>query len=382
MTESILIYIFCILILGVLDLGVNLQRKTKGPASVRFSYMIISALLFFIASMLSEILDGKSTYSIILYVLNILAFLFVDLLVGMFALYLRALLIDNDDRKVKLLNIVVAMCAVRAIIIIALSINGKLFAIEDGFYVEGEMTALPYILSGVIMLVLLTVVIINRKCFTARQFVVIVLYLFVPVLPIVVEMYTDLYVLTPMSLTLSILMIYVLIQDSALERINIEKSILSQISYTDQLTELNNRRAYYECLQNIDRSKEVGVAFCDLNGLKKTNDEFGHSAGDLLLQKFATLLSNTFKKEEIFRISGDEFVVIASGINQENFNKRIETLKKAIKNNGEIASVGYEFGDGSNLERLISDSEIEMYENKKIHHNAQKETDSETHASN
>ena len=92
-----------------------------------------------------------------------------------------------------------------------------------------------------------------------------------------------------------------------------EKELLSKMAYRDQLTRLYNRAESDLLFKECDSNKEINYAIVnlDLNGLKRTNDTFGHEAGDKLIQKFAEILDNCFgKMGYVIRMGGDEFIVI------------------------------------------------------------------------
>lgn len=100
------------------------------------------------------------------------------------------------------------------------------------------------------------------------------------------------------------------------------------LSYHDTLTGLYNRNYY-----NVFRSdfkkrkpKNTGVIFVDVNELKYINDTYGHECGDKELIHVANVIKKNFPNDNIFRISGDEFVVICEDTAQENFLKRIESM--------------------------------------------------------
>ena len=88
------------------------------------------------------------------------------------------------------------------------------------------------------------------------------------------------------------------------------------LSTHDVLTGLYNRNFFeteMERLQN-SRMEPVNVMVIDVNGMKATNDTFGHAAGDELLRRSAQVLRMSFRKEDIIaRIGGDEFVVLFHG---------------------------------------------------------------------
>jgi diguanylate cyclase (GGDEF)-like protein/PAS domain S-box-containing protein len=99
------------------------------------------------------------------------------------------------------------------------------------------------------------------------------------------------------------------------ERIQAEEK-LRYLSTHDVLTGLYNRNffeAEMERLQN-SRIEPTNLMMVDVNGMKSTNDTFGHAAGDELLRRTAQVLKLSFRKEDIIaRIGGDEFVVLFQG---------------------------------------------------------------------
>ena len=99
---------------------------------------------------------------------------------------------------------------------------------------------------------------------------------------------------------------------------------IKQISFTDMLTGINNRNAMNNKVSEIISgeyvfNKPYGIVFADLNGLKRVNDEIGHSAGDLLLKKAGLTLQEVFVEDEAYRAGGDEFMVIAEGYTKEEY---------------------------------------------------------------
>lgn len=99
------------------------------------------------------------------------------------------------------------------------------------------------------------------------------------------------------------------------------------LSYHDQLTGLYNRRFFEEEQLRLDTERNLPftVAMIDVNGLKLTNDAFGHMAGDSLLKRVAEILRHECREEDIIaRIGGDEFVIL--------FPKTSELTAEAIVN--------------------------------------------------
>jgi len=374
MAQDLLTDAFAGLVLIVLLISNRLIENAGSKLARRFSTIVLASLAYLLVNSLSIFSEGKPELSGMTYFSNLLAFILVDCVLISFCFYLSALLESANARKTKIVHIPFFTCLLDIVTILVLAVVGKLFYIDaEGYYQEAELSSIPYIISAVVMLELLWVVLRNRKCFTTRQLVVVLIYLAFPLLPVILEMYLDLYSLTGISMTLSLLLIYVLVQVSAIERGKMRESVLEEISNTDLLTCLNNRRSYYRRLSELTENQPVGVAFCDLNRLKYTNDHFGHAAGDELIKKFAGFLLDRFRAGDVFRISGDEFIILIADITSESFVKRIEDFRWLIERNDYLSSIGYSYGRGRCVDKLVSDAEQAMYENKRQYHEALKD---------
>ena len=111
---------------------------------------------------------------------------------------------------------------------------------------------------------------------------------------------------------------------------------LKEQTIRDPLTGLFNRRYMEEALAlEVARSARSGaplcVVMCDVDHFKRFNDEFGHDAGDLVLQAVAAELGHRFRDGDIVcRYGGEEFTIIAPGTTPEALLQRIETVRQAI----------------------------------------------------
>ncbi len=109
---------------------------------------------------------------------------------------------------------------------------------------------------------------------------------------------------------------------------------LSYLSFHDQLTGLYNR-AYYETEKtrlDVERNLPLSLILCDVNGLKITNDAFGHQAGDELLVAFGKLLKNTLRSDDIIaRTGGDEFVVLLPKTDADQVKMLVQRLRDAME---------------------------------------------------
>ena len=73
----------------------------------------------------------------------------------------------------------------------------------------------------------------------------------------------------------------------------------------------------------------MGLIYCDLIGLKRVNDRFGHASGDRTIIQAYQVLGGMFTEDQIFRMGGDEFLVVREVVGREKFQESVEQLKAA-----------------------------------------------------
>jgi diguanylate cyclase (GGDEF)-like protein len=153
---------------------------------------------------------------------------------------------------------------------------------------------------------------------------------------------------------------------------------------TDFLTGLPNARSLFVHLaQEVARSRRMktslAVMVCDIDGLKKINDSFGHLEGDKLLREFSIRLKEACRGYDyVARMGGDEFVITAPGLTPEAALEKAERLNAAAIDAGRHTcgcditslSVGTAFcpEDGHDVEALLAEADRRMYAVKQRHH--------------
>jgi diguanylate cyclase (GGDEF)-like protein len=165
-----------------------------------------------------------------------------------------------------------------------------------------------------------------------------------------------------------VIMLYVKdINDDYISEVEQQK-MLEYYCNKDVITDIYNRYCYYtKCNDFKSGSCSVGIIFSDLNGLKYINDTYGHIAGDEYIKKYAVMLCEYFGKECCYRISGDEFVVIAEETDENDFIEKAGNFTNQIQNMPRpIAAVGYEWHScPESITSLVKKAEEKMYINKK-----------------
>lgn len=145
---------------------------------------------------------------------------------------------------------------------------------------------------------------------------------------------------------------------------------LQYLSYRDMLTGLYNRNKYISVVESYSNQPlcNVGACYIDLNGLKKTNDRFGHGAGDMLIKNAAGLMAELFE-DHVYRVGGDEFVIVVREWNEEAFTERINLLKEHMEEHQVSVSIGMLWKpEVENLEQMLKQADFIMYEDKKRYH--------------
>jgi len=122
------------------------------------------------------------------------------------------------------------------------------------------------------------------------------------------------------------------LSDITIRKINEEEIVF--LSYSDPLTMLNNRaymKRQFEILNREDNPNYF-IVMCDINGLKITNDAFGHKEGDRILIEVSNLFLNICEPDDIIsRWSGDGFIIIVKDKDQKYISKLIEGIISAAK---------------------------------------------------
>lgn len=142
--------------------------------------------------------------------------------------------------------------------------------------------------------------------------------------------------------------------------------------YKDELTGLYNRRAWEEFIHiEEERCKNYGhpaaIFFIDINDLKQVNDNFGHAAGDVLIQRAAHLLVKTVRTDDIVaRLGGDEFVILSMENNAKGAEQLFKRIVKAFAEAQISISIGFSMRVPSKgLLCAAEDADKEMYLYKK-----------------
>ena len=147
--------------------------------------------------------------------------------------------------------------------------------------------------------------------------------------------------------------------------------MLHRLSYHDLLTNALNRNAFMDVLSQFRPGQyaSAGIIYIDINGMKEINDFYGHHQGDKILITTVAKVFNLFKPDELFRIGGDEFVIITYDLTETDFYEKFNLLRNIFckKTNlpFSIATGSCWVKSPSDLNSLMQQADSAMYTDKK-----------------
>ncbi len=151
------------------------------------------------------------------------------------------------------------------------------------------------------------------------------------------------------------------------------------LSTHDIMTGLYNRVFFEEEINRLEGSRQypISIIIADVDGLKETNDVYGHSAGDALLRRAAEILRQACRSEDmVARLGGDEFGIILPYSNTEVANRAIQRIQNSLPTlriDGKEIPVSLSLGartaeNGVSLHKVLREADQAMYEVKRAKH--------------
>lgn len=152
---------------------------------------------------------------------------------------------------------------------------------------------------------------------------------------------------------------------------------IAQLTYlkeTDAGTRVFNKNKYEEMVaEYYPEIENAAVAFWDLNNLKYINDKYGHAMGDKVIEKLSAVL-NSYSDDRcrVYRVGGDEFLMIIDNPVQNETEQIVEAVRKELEANKvddriKVSSAaGFAVGKGKDILEVVKIADARMYENKKL----------------
>lgn len=158
------------------------------------------------------------------------------------------------------------------------------------------------------------------------------------------------------------------------QQIAAQTALLQRMSFEDALTGLYNRNKF-NLMMDAEPCKQgtrLGIAYFDLNGLKAVNDQLGHSAGDDLIRRTADHIHQVFPKK-VYRIGGDEFVVIDDESEEDAFRSAVQAVQASMEADQISCAAGMAWrSQRCSIKEQFDEADQMMYQEKRRYHSIQK----------
>jgi len=360
------INVICILVLGIIYISVASIKESR-KAKI-FGTMLFLSIIFCVTDLLAGVFRGATFTGAraFLYTINIIYIICPNIIAVLWVFYSMRIVYD---RIIKWLAIFLSIVALAVVLLdISAPINSLAFYLdENNLYCRGSFIWINWIFGYPCNILPLFFIPFTKE--ERKSKMAIILFPIFPLLACLFQLFNYGISTAQVGITASLVMVYAMLQVNEIKRNVSTVKLYNEMMNTDSLTGVGNRRNYDTKLVEIQKRQWVGVAFCDINGLKETNDKYGHKAGDELIINFTNMLKAVFTTEDIYRISGDEFVIISN--DKENFNTKVEELFDV---KGDRAALGFVSGEGNAVLDLVRQSEELMYIEKDAYYTRTKKT--------
>ena len=232
--------------------------------------------------------------------------------------------------------------------------TGIVFSLNsEGKLQRGPLGYLPYIMVGLYSVILVYLLI--KRSFKRPSDILPIAFLCLAfasglILPFVLgKEYSKLFCVT---ITIALFVYYVF--------------LILQLTEKDALTGLFNRQSFYAATGN-DKKDLNALILIDMNGLKAINDLEGHAAGDKALETLAVcFMQVTTSKDSVYRIGGDEFVIVCRKVSEEDVQSLIGCIRNKVAETKYHCAIGYSFSSGGNkdIDAMLKESDEMMYKDK------------------
>jgi diguanylate cyclase (GGDEF)-like protein len=237
---------------------------------------------------------------------------------------------------------------------------------NSNVYQRGDYFIFSIIITYTYLVLMLILIITNRKKILEYEFILLTVFCSLPMLGGIVQSLFYGSLLMWSSTAFSLIIIYSYMQQRMVQ--------------LDCLTGVWSRGSFEFYIKNrlAQRNNEkLGIIYCDIDGLKEINDQYGHMEGDYAIKITTQLIRKAIRKTDIMvRMGGDEFIILLECDSSDILDRTLEVIETSFSQYNEASSKNYKlscsFGSDvfnsnfSNIEQFLHHVDRLMYTNKKI----------------
>lgn len=354
------------IICSIILYGNRFETTQRTSKRKMFGVLVTLNLLATAADLLSWLTDGEVRLESLSFFFSSVSLVMSFAVQAGFVMFLYVSISEKQRICFSHFKWVLMYCGAAVLVSVVCCISGQLFSIRNGVYQEEQFYEL-YLVCNLVSLILIALLVFGHFRYLGKHDSLGMLsYVVIPLAGVALNVVYPNFSVIYAAVSFSLLLIFIMLQSEHECALVLNEKQKTHQTLHDEMTGLQNRRAYVNAIdQMVSQNGYVGVVFCDINGLKYTNDHYGHQAGDSLILKFSETLLNVFRKNEIYRISGDEFVVLLPEISGDMMYRRIEELQDRLRFfETPPAAFGSSFGSKKDVEELIKQAEDSMYQQK------------------
>lgn len=363
------VYIFCFAV--VITILISIRKKGKNSFEDRliFRFGTITAGLM-LADTVAWGIDGipGTVLHNINYVMNVVLFAGIDIPAFLWSVYVTHIVRQDRNYLRRFILVASVPLVANAILAIMNPVTGFLFTIDSqNTYHRGPLVYVNFAVSAFYLVYTFTFTAVSKKKIHHR---ILKPLLFFPLPPLAcgaLQLYSYGLTLFYPGLIISILIVYVLVQNSRLT--------------TDYLTGVGNRLSVDDSIREFFseccRGRAFGAIMLDIDDFKSINDTYGHLVGDEVLERVAAALNASIRRNDFAgRYAGDEFIVLIRNDDGSILSNAAVRIEKALDRYNAISGRPFRIsvsmgcalcspGEWPDPEKFISEIDRRMYENKR-----------------
>jgi diguanylate cyclase (GGDEF)-like protein len=364
--------VISIIILAILYISLIRQINWKEYLNRIFLHLIWFNIVCLVLDSVIIFLDGN-TSAISNIILNVSVGLYygaAPFVALLWLLYVDLTMFGDKNRILKLSIMPSVLILINLVFVILSYQNDFLFNISgQNVFSRGSYFFIIVVLSAIILFYTMIHIYINKSVIRKQEYVALMTFALPPLISGILLIFFKEINFVWNSMVISHILVYIYIQ--------------SRITNTDFLTGLYNRREYEFNINQLKNNKskkvELSGIMIDINDFKKINDEYGHKLGDEALIAASKMIKASIRKQDyVFRVGGDEFVVMIFSEEHNVINdviKRINHKSDEFNQSSEFPfKLSYSMGTGifdenehKDINNFLDQLDFMMYDQKRAY---------------